>query len=168
MKQPPVVSDHATVLVSCLLVLALHLISATVGASHSNSNSVDVQVDLSRVNRTVHSDFLSVTIDAGAIHSNWHGVDLKMPRLINMAKALAPCTLRVGGTSGDFILYSVSGSSSSWRNDSVQVDGLQSQRHSNHESSSRLKLTSGKRFISFICTKDSFVCLFSGCYEFLH
>ena len=105
MKQASVVSG-----LTCLVVLALHqidLISAS--ASHSNSiNSVDVRVDLSRVNRTVHSDFLSVTIDASLIRSNWHGVDLKLPRLINMAKALAPCTLRVGGTSGDFILYSVS------------------------------------------------------------
>ena len=139
MKQASVVSGHA--LLTCLVVLALHqidLISAS--ASHSNSiNSVDVRVDLSRVNRTVHSDFLSVTIDASLIRSNWHGVDLKLPRLINMAKALAPCTLRVGGTSGDFILYSVS-----------RYDRLPS----HNIKTSRIKVASGKRCV---CLFD---CLF--------
>ena len=107
------VSGSAKVLVSCLLLVLASALNS------SRPNAVNVRVDLSRVNRTVHSDFLSVTISAGAIESNWHGVDLRLPRLINMAKALVPCTLRVGGTAEDFILYSVSRSSYS-----NSVDGL--------------------------------------------
>jgi len=53
----------------------------------------------------VSDQFLSVTIDAGAIRHNWDIIDFTATRIINMAKALAPAMLRVGGTSQDFILF---------------------------------------------------------------
>ena len=53
----------------------------------------------------VSDQFLSVTIDAGDVHRNWDLIDFTATRIINMAKALAPAMLRVGGTSGDFIYF---------------------------------------------------------------
>jgi len=53
----------------------------------------------------VSDQFLSVTIDAGNIKSNWDTINFTATRIINMAKALAPAMLRVGGTSQDFILF---------------------------------------------------------------
>ena len=53
----------------------------------------------------VDPQFLSVTIDAGDISSNWSGINFTAPRIVNMAKALNPAVLRVGGTSGDYLLF---------------------------------------------------------------
>jgi len=53
----------------------------------------------------VSDQFLSVTIDAGNIKSNWDTINFTATRIINMAKALAPAMLRVGGTEGDFLLF---------------------------------------------------------------
>lgn len=50
-------------------------------------------------------EFLSVTIDAGDIRSNWSGINFTAPRIQNMAAGLVPAMLRVGGTSGDYILF---------------------------------------------------------------
>lgn len=49
--------------------------------------------------------FLSLTIDAGHIRHNWSGINFTAPRIQNMAMALTPAMLRVGGTSGDDILF---------------------------------------------------------------
>ena len=62
---------------------------------------LDIFVPLSEVDR----QFLSVTIDAGDISSNWSGINFTAPRIVNMAKALNPAVLRVGGTSGDYLLF---------------------------------------------------------------
>ena len=53
----------------------------------------------------VDDDFLSVTIDAGSISRNWADIDFTATKIINMAKALVPVTLRVGGTSQDYLIY---------------------------------------------------------------
>ena len=63
-------------------------------------------VDLEAPSWTVSDQFLSVTIDSFAIQSNWYGIDLKSPQLINIATALAPAMLRIGGTAQDYILFS--------------------------------------------------------------
>ena len=55
----------------------------------------------------VDEDFLSLTIDASKIEHSWTTVNAD--RMINMAKALNPVRLRVGGTSGDFILFNPDG-----------------------------------------------------------
>ena len=49
--------------------------------------------------------FLSVTIDAGDVSRNWSGINFTALRIINMARALNPAMLRVGGTSGDYLLF---------------------------------------------------------------
>ena len=64
-----------------------------------------IMVNLTSYVYEVGDHFLSVTIDAGNIHDNWEVINFTAPRIINMAKALAPAMLRVGGTSGDFIIF---------------------------------------------------------------
>ena len=64
-----------------------------------------IMVNLTGYVYEVSDQFLSVTIDAGNIRYNWEVINFTAPRVINMAKALAPAMLRVGGTSGDFIIF---------------------------------------------------------------
>ena len=65
-----------------------------------------LMIDTEKPYRDVDIDFLSVTIDISAIETNFRGVNLQSKGLINLAKALEPVTVRVGGTSGDFLLFS--------------------------------------------------------------
>ena len=53
----------------------------------------------------VDPQFLSVTIDAGDISRNWSGITFTAQRIINMARGLVPAMLRVGGTSGDYLIF---------------------------------------------------------------
>ncbi|XP_003383078.1 PREDICTED: heparanase-like [Amphimedon queenslandica] len=84
-------------LISCYLLVFL-----------TPSNSEDratVTISLDAPYRIVADDFLSVTIDAGSISRNWSDIDFTATKIINMAKALVPVTLRVGGTSQDFLIF---------------------------------------------------------------
>jgi heparanase 1 len=56
----------------------------------------------------VDPQFLSVTIDSGDISRNWSGITFTAQRIINMARGLAPAMLRVGGTSGDYLIFNSS------------------------------------------------------------
>ena len=67
--------------------------------------ALEVLLDTSAPISEVDPQFLSVTIDAGQIRSNWSGIALRARRIVNMAFALYPCMLRVGGTSADFIIF---------------------------------------------------------------
>lgn len=49
--------------------------------------------------------FLSLTIDAGDIRHGWGNINFTAPRIQNMAKALTPAMLRVGGTSADYLIF---------------------------------------------------------------
>ena len=66
---------------------------------------VQISINLDKPLRTVSEQFLSVTIDSGAIGRNWNNLDMKSKAVINMAKALAPAMLRIGGTSEDFVNF---------------------------------------------------------------
>ena len=101
-------------LTTCCLVLYLTAaLSETRGAPPAtqlwkngrNENDASVSVNLTHVVHEVSNQFLSVTIGAGAISSNWKVINFTSPRVVNMAKALSPAMLRVGGTSEDFILF---------------------------------------------------------------
>lgn len=69
------------------------------------SPSATVSVQLSNPVHRVDEDFLSVTIDAGSISRNWSDIDFTSTKVINMAKALYPAMLRIGGTSQDYLLF---------------------------------------------------------------
>ena len=64
-----------------------------------------ITVNLTSYVHEVSDQFLSVTIGAEAIKHNWRRIDFTAPRVINMAKGLAPAMLRVGGTSEDALIF---------------------------------------------------------------
>ena len=53
----------------------------------------------------VDPQFLSVAISVGNIRYNWTTINFTAPRILNMARALNPAMLRVGGTSGDYLSF---------------------------------------------------------------
>ena len=65
----------------------------------------NIKVNLTSYVYKVSDQFLSVTIDAGNIKGNWEVINFTAPRIINMAKALAPAMVRVGGTYQDFLIF---------------------------------------------------------------
>ena len=84
-----------------LLCSALHGVVWTT-AQHS------LNVDLNKVLFTVNRQFLSVCIDAYDLtnpHDPQWSPAVFPARAINMAKALSPAMLRVGGTSGDHLVF---------------------------------------------------------------
>lgn len=73
------------------------------------AGAVLITVDTTARITRVPSSFLSVTIDAGAIASNFKGFSFTEPRVVNMARGLSPAVVRVGGTSEDRITYVANG-----------------------------------------------------------
>ena len=70
------------------------------------SEPVDLFLDMEGVLYEVDPEFLSVTIGASQMRSNWSAaINFTAPRVINMAKGLNPAMLRVGGTSADLLLF---------------------------------------------------------------
>ena len=68
-------------------------------------NDSEISVELSQAIANVSEEFLSVTIDCCAIRYHWSIIDFSASRVVNMAKALSPLLLRVGGTDGDFVIF---------------------------------------------------------------
>ena len=108
-------SQNALLLASlCLLVCshgfpAIQLSKKTHNAAMAGEKLLEeenaIMVNLTGYVYEVSDQFLSVTIDAGFINDNWDVINFTAPRVINMAKALAPAMLRIGGTSQDFIIF---------------------------------------------------------------
>ena len=90
--------------VFCLVLLPL-LSWAGHGHKRNGLFSSPISVNLDSVHFIVNEDFLSVTIDAGSINRNWSDINFTSTKVINMAKALNPAMLRVGGTSEDFLIF---------------------------------------------------------------
>ena len=85
-------------------------------SAHSNNSSISkVEVNLDNALVVVSDQFLSVTLDAGGIHNHWRMINLTSPRILNLAKRLSPASLRVGGTSQDFVIFSPNGVVKSWK-----------------------------------------------------
>ena len=69
--------------------------------------SIAIQVNTNATVTTLPDKYLSMSIDSSQLvgshfwSSNPQPFNFSRPRLINMAKALAPAVLRVGGTDGD-------------------------------------------------------------------
>ena len=62
-------------------------------------------MDLDTPLTQVSDQFLSVAFGVGVIESDLHHLNLSSPLLLNLARALAPAVLRVGGTREDFLLF---------------------------------------------------------------
>ena len=77
-----------------------------VAAPSNDLAALEVLLDTSAPISEVDPQFLSVTIDTAQIKDNWSLITFEAPRIINMARALYPCMLRVGGTSEDDLIFS--------------------------------------------------------------
>ena len=55
----------------------------------------------------VDARFLSVAIDSHLIAERWKNFDFSSKRVLNMARALAPAYLRIGGTAADLLTFRV-------------------------------------------------------------
>ena len=86
-----------------------------------------INIDTSKVLAQVDERFLSVAL--GMINKNWKQLDLNNARVINMAKALSPAFLRLGGTGADLATFNKTRMS----NDIRQLDrfGNRSQKDGN-------------------------------------
>ena len=69
------------------------------------NDDTSIMLHLDAYTNEVSEQFLSVTIGAGAIRSNWKIINFTSPQVINLAKALHPAMLRVGGTIADFLIF---------------------------------------------------------------
>ena len=66
----------------------------------------EITVNLDSVQWVVSDQFLSVTIDAGSVNRReWSKFNFTTPRMLNLARALSPAMLRLGGTSQDYLLF---------------------------------------------------------------
>ncbi|KAI4893187.1 hypothetical protein NFI96_018502, partial [Prochilodus magdalenae] len=72
----------------------------------SGFESVNLELDVSRVYRRVDERFLSVAIDANLMTQEKFMYLLGSPKLRTLAKALTPAFLRFGGTKQDFMQFS--------------------------------------------------------------
>uniref|UniRef100_A0A8C7W0S5 Heparanase n=1 Tax=Oncorhynchus mykiss TaxID=8022 RepID=A0A8C7W0S5_ONCMY len=70
-----------------------------------NFESVNLNVDLSRVLKRVNERFLSVAIDASLVAEEKFMYLLTSPKLRTLAQALSPAFLRFGGTRQDFMTF---------------------------------------------------------------
>ncbi|XP_060082509.1 heparanase-like isoform X2 [Ylistrum balloti] len=48
-----------------------------------------------------------MTIDSNVSQANWGNLDFQSKKLQNMARALSPCYLRMGGNKADFLIFSI-------------------------------------------------------------
>ena len=55
----------------------------------------------------VDARFLSIAIDSHLIAERWKDFDFSSKRVLNMARALAPAYLRIGGTAADLLTFRV-------------------------------------------------------------
>ena len=80
----------------------------------NESGFVKLMVNLDEAFGVVSENFLSVTLDAGAIRGHWPRVNFSSPLMVNLGKGLSPATLRVGGTSQDLLTYTPDGGIENW------------------------------------------------------
>ena len=84
-----------------LVVLVCSALRGVVWATAQHS----LNVNLDKVLFTVNRQFLSVCIDAYDLTNPQWSPAVFPARAVNMAKALSPAMLRVGGTSGDHLVF---------------------------------------------------------------
>lgn len=86
--------------------LIFFVVALTVSKLVRGVDIVDVYVHTDRVSTRVSERFLSITMDAGVMRRAWDSAQqFKPERLLNMAKALAPAIVRLGGTAEDFLYF---------------------------------------------------------------
>ncbi|XP_036833380.1 heparanase isoform X4 [Oncorhynchus mykiss] len=99
------ISILAFVMISILSYGYYVVASAESARDEWNFESVNLNVDLSRVLKKVNERFLSVAIDASLVAEEKFMYLLTSPKLRTLAKALTPAFLRFGGTRQDFMTF---------------------------------------------------------------
>ena len=68
--------------------------------------SLQISLDLTEPCFEVDEDFLSVTIDASNVCNNFENfISFRSNKLVSLASELKPVTVRVGGTSQDYLIF---------------------------------------------------------------
>ncbi|KAK7485806.1 hypothetical protein BaRGS_00022987 [Batillaria attramentaria] len=78
---------------------------AHVGGGASSVSAVQAYVNLTQEVNTIGSHFVGVTLDARLVSENWDTLDFGSQKVLNLAQALAPAYLRLGGTMADCMGY---------------------------------------------------------------
>ena len=68
-------------------------------------NTADILLETAAPLSVIDPQFLSVTLGAGDVSRDWRRIAFTSLRIVNMARALHPAMLRLGGTSGDYLLF---------------------------------------------------------------
>ena len=97
------------------------------------SRIVEVEVNLDEALVVVSNHFLSVTVDTAGMRNHWSVINFTCPRILNLAKGLSPATLRVGGTSQDFVIFTPDGTIKNWESFSNKLASPQIKRCSKND-----------------------------------
>lgn len=79
------------------------------GQWHVLADPASVLLQLHTPLQDVSEHFLSVTLDSCAVQYNWSFINFAARRVVNMARALAPAMLRIGGTHQGFLVFEPDG-----------------------------------------------------------
>ncbi|KAL5022409.1 hypothetical protein ScPMuIL_001564 [Solemya velum] len=75
---------------------------------HGAGNGIPIKIDTNKIAGQTHDMFVGVTLDLETIvRSNWGYMNTSSQKIKNLAQALSPCFLRVGGTMSDHVHYDV-------------------------------------------------------------
>ena len=88
-------------LIKYLLMRLWPLFSLVSASGEGKRLSIDVFTKVAQVD----PKFLSVAIDSHVVAERWKNFDFYSNRVLNMAKALAPSYLRLGGTAADLLTF---------------------------------------------------------------
>ena len=88
-------------LIKYLLMRLWPLFSLVSASGEGKRLSIDVFTKVAQVD----PKFLSVAIDSHVVAERWKNFDFHSDRVLNMAKALAPSYLRLGGTAADLLTF---------------------------------------------------------------
>ena len=124
--------------------------------SHVKMTSI-IDLDTSKLLTKVDPRYLSVAL--GMINKNWKELDLKNQRVINMAKALSPAFVRLGGTGADLAIFD-----DTKKTNEISSSQHLNQNHQNHspknvDSCNALDLDLHKVRKNFTFTKEDWVAL---------
>ncbi|KAL3863623.1 hypothetical protein ACJMK2_005373 [Sinanodonta woodiana] len=86
---------------SCKTVLAFVSFLTKIDADISVKLKIDGKSEINRLN----ADFVGVTLDTSLLSHHWGKLDVRSKAVQTLAKGLAPCFVRVGGTGSDFLIF---------------------------------------------------------------
>ncbi|XP_055865224.1 heparanase-like isoform X1 [Biomphalaria glabrata] len=101
----------SSVIIQCFLFLFLLVQCYRLGGSHKvypqkNIHSQEeIEINLTFSQYSCDQNFLSVAIDSSEIKNKWRGFDFSSQKLQNLAHALSPAYIRIGGTDADFLIF---------------------------------------------------------------